>query len=243
MKLMVIGGGGREHAIIKKLKEIPAVEVIYCLPGNGGIAADAVCVSEIGAKDISAQVEFARAHGIDYAVVAPDDPLALGAVDALSAAGIPCFGPDKKAAVIEASKAFSKDLMKKYGIPTAKYELFTEAEAACAYIEAQGAPIVVKADGLALGKGVVVAATVEEAKLLWLLEDETLSEIPVELDEGETEGSFVGSAQDVTLSLPDLDDGGTLRLLFSVRLSDGRTLTAEAASWTETDGELEDAVG
>ena len=161
MKLMVIGGGGREHAIIKKLKENPAVEVIYCLPGNGGIAADAVCVSEIGAKDISAQVEFARVHGIDYAVVAPDDPLALGAVDALSAAGIPCFGPDKKAAVIE---AFSKDLMKKYGIPTAKYELFTEAEAACAYIEAQGAPIVVKADGLALGKGVVVAQTVEEAK-------------------------------------------------------------------------------
>ena len=164
MKLMVIGGGGREHAIIKKLKENPTVELIYCLPGNGGIAADAVCVSEIGAKDISAQVEFARAHGIDYAVVAPDDPLALGAVDALSAAGIPCFGPDKKAAIIEASKAFSKDLMKKYGIPTAKYELFTEAEAACAYIEAQGAPIVVKADGLALGKGVVVAQTVEEAK-------------------------------------------------------------------------------
>ena len=95
MKLMVIGGGGREHAIIKKLKENPAVEVIYCLPGNGGIAADAVCVSEIGAKDISAQVEFAKAHGIDYAVVAPDDPLALGAVDALSAAGLPCFGPDK----------------------------------------------------------------------------------------------------------------------------------------------------
>ena len=96
MKLMVIGGGGREHAIIKKLKENPAVEKIYCLPGNGGIAADAVCVSEIGAKDIPAQVEFAKAHGIDYAVVAPDDPLALGAVDALSEAGIPCFGPDKK---------------------------------------------------------------------------------------------------------------------------------------------------
>ena len=164
MKLMVIGGGGREHAIIKKLKENPAVEEIYCLPGNGGIAADAVCVPEIGAKDIPAQVEFAKVHRIDYAVVAPDDPLALGAVDALTEAGIPCFGPDKKAAVIEASKAFSKDLMKKYGIPTAKYELFTDADAACAYIEAQGAPIVVKADGLALGKGVVVAQTVEEAK-------------------------------------------------------------------------------
>ena len=164
MKLMVIGGGGREHAIIKKLKENPAIEEIYCLPGNGGIAADAVCVPEIGAKDIPAQVEFAKAHRIDYAVVAPDDPLALGAVDALSEAGIPCFGPDKKAAVIEASKAFSKDLMKKYGIPTAKYELFTDADAACAYIDSQGAPIVVKADGLALGKGVIVAQTVEEAK-------------------------------------------------------------------------------
>ena len=164
MKLMVIGGGGREHAIIKKLKENPAVEKIYCLPGNGGIAADAVCVSEIGAKDIPAQVEFAKAHGIDYAVVAPDDPLALGAVDALSAAGIPCFGPDKKAAVIEASKAFAKDLMQKYNIPTAKYRVFTDAPSACAYIDAEGAPIVVKADGLALGKGVIIAATRDEAK-------------------------------------------------------------------------------
>ena len=175
MKLMVIGGGGREHAIIKKLKENPAVEKIYCLPGNGGIAADAVCVSEIGAKDIPAQVEFAKAHGIDYAVVAPDDPLALGAVDALSAAGIPCFGPDKKAAVIEASKAFAKDLMQKYNIPTAKYRIFTDAPSACAYIDAEGAPIVVKADGLALGKGVVVAQTVEEAKaaVRAMIEDKT----------------------------------------------------------------------
>ena len=131
MKLMVIGGGGREHAIIKKLKENPAVEEIYCLPGNGGIAADAVCVPEIGAKDIPAQVEFAKVHRIDYAVVAPDDPLALGAVDALTEAGIPCFGPNN---------------------------------AACAYIDSQGAPIVVKAAGLALGKGVIVAQTVEEAK-------------------------------------------------------------------------------
>ena len=164
MKLMVIGGGGREHAIIKKLKENPAVEEIYCLPGNGGIAADAVCVPEIGAKDIPAQVEFAKAHRIDYAVVAPDDPLALGAVDALTEAGVPCFGPDKKAAVIEASKAFAKNLMQKYNIPTAKYRVFTDAPSACAYIDAEGAPIVVKADGLALGKGVVVAQTVEEAK-------------------------------------------------------------------------------
>ena len=165
MKLMVIGGGGREHAIIKKLKENPAVEVIYCLPGNGGIATDAVCVSEIGAKDISAQVEFARAHGIDYAVVAPDDPLALGAVDALSAAGIPCFGPDKKAAVIEASKAFSKDLMKKYDIPTAAYENFDAPQKALDYLHTQVKfPIVLKADGLALGKGVLICNTLEEAE-------------------------------------------------------------------------------
>ena len=178
MKLMVIGGGGREHAIIKKLKENPAVEKIYCLPGNGGIAADAVCVSEIGAKDIPAQVEFAKVHGIDYAVVAPDDPLALGAVDALSEAGIPCFGPDKKAAVIEASKAFAKDLMQKYNIPTAKYRVFTDAPSACAYIDAEGAPIVVKADGLALGKGVVVAQTVEEAKaaVRAMIEDKTFGQ-------------------------------------------------------------------
>ena len=164
MKLMVIGGGGREHAIIKKLKENPAVEEIYCLPGNGGIAADAVCVPEIGAKDIPAQVEFAKAHGIDYAVVAPDDPLALGAVDALTEAGIPCFGPDKKAAVIEASKAFSKDLMKKYNIPTAAYENFTDPDKALAYLETAKFPIVLKADGLALGKGVLICQDLEEAK-------------------------------------------------------------------------------
>ena len=163
MNLLVIGGGGREHAIVKKLKENPAVETIYCAPGNGGIAADAVCVPEIGAKDISAQVDFAKTHSIDFAVVAPDDPLVLGAVDALEAAGIPCFGPEAKAAIIEGSKVFSKDLMKKYHIPTAKYETFTDLDAALAYIRREGAPIVVKADGLALGKGVIVAQTVEEA--------------------------------------------------------------------------------
>ena len=163
MKLMVIGGGGREHAIIKKLKENPSVTEIFALPGNGGIAADAVCVN-IGAKDIEAQVEFAKANAIDYAVVAPDDPLALGAVDALTAAGIPCFGPDAKAAIIESSKAFSKDLMKKYGIPTAAYETFTDAESAASYLDTVSAPIVVKADGLALGKGVIIAQTIEEAK-------------------------------------------------------------------------------
>ena len=164
MKLLVIGGGGREHAIIRKLKENPAVETVYALPGNGGIAADAVCVPEIGAKDIPAQVAFATAHGIDYAVVAPDDPLALGAVDALEKAGIPCFGPDAKAAVIESSKAFAKDLMKKYGIPTAKYETFSDPESAGAYLERCDLPIVVKADGLALGKGVIIAETREQAR-------------------------------------------------------------------------------
>ena len=135
MRLMVIGGGGREHAIIKKLKENPAVEVIYALPGNGGIAADAICVPEIGAKEIAKQVEFAKANAIDYCVVAPDDPLALGAVDALTAAGFPCFGPNAKAAIIESSKAFSKDLMKKYGIPTAAYEIFTDLQAAYDYLD------------------------------------------------------------------------------------------------------------
>ncbi len=163
MKLMVIGGGGREHAIIKSLKKNPSVEEIFCLPGNGGIAMDATCVN-IGAKDISAQVEFALANGIDYAVVAPDDPLALGAVDALTEAGIPCFGPNKAAAIIESSKAFSKDLMKKYNIPTAAYETFTEAEKALAYVEKCDIPVVVKADGLALGKGVVIAQTRDEAR-------------------------------------------------------------------------------
>ena len=163
MKLMVIGGGGREHAIIRKLKENPAVEVLYALPGNAGMR-EAVPVPEIGAKDIPAQVAFALSHGVDYAVVAPDDPLALGAVDALTAAGIPCFGPDARAAVIESSKAFAKDLMKKYGIPTARYETFSDPESACAYLETCSLPIVVKADGLALGKGVVIATTREAAR-------------------------------------------------------------------------------
>ena len=163
MNIMVIGGGGREHAIIKKLRENPSVETIYALPGNGGMAADATCV-DIGAKDIPGIVKFARHHSIDFAVVAPDDPLVLGCVDELQAIGIPCFGPEAKAAIIEGSKAFSKDLMKKYHIPTAKYETFTELDEALAYLETQTAPIVVKADGLALGKGVIIAETIEEAK-------------------------------------------------------------------------------
>ncbi len=162
MKILVVGGGGREHTIIKKIKENPAVETVYALPGNGGIAADAVCVN-IGAKDIDGIVNFAREHQIDYAIVAPDDPLALGAVDALNAIGIPAFGPDKKAAVIESSKVFSKNLMKKYGIPTAAYEVFDKAEDAKAYVESCKIPVVIKADGLALGKGVIIAMQREEA--------------------------------------------------------------------------------
>ena len=163
MKLMVIGSGGREHTLIRSLRKCPDVECIYALPGNAGMEPDAVCVP-IGAKDIPAQVAFAREHGIDYAVVAPDDPLVLGAVDALEEAGIPCFGPRKNAAIIEGSKVFSKWLMKKYGIPTAAYEAFTVLDDALAYVEKQTPPIVVKADGLALGKGVVIAQSVDEAK-------------------------------------------------------------------------------
>ena len=163
MKLLVVGGGGREHAIIKKLKENPEVEKIFALPGNGGIAADAECVP-IGAKDIPAIVAFAVEQQVDYAVVAPDDPLVLGAVDALNEKGIPCFGPRAAAAQIEGSKVFAKDLMKKYGIPTAAYESFDDAAAALRYLETAEMPIVVKADGLALGKGVIIAQTREEAK-------------------------------------------------------------------------------
>ena len=163
MKILVVGSGGREHAIIKKLKENSEIEQIFALPGNGGIAMDATCVN-IGAKDIDSIVDFAVENKIDYAVVAPDDPLVLGCVDALEDKGIPCFGPRKNAAIIEGSKAFSKELMKKYGIPTAGYEIFDDAEKAYAYVEEVGVPIVVKADGLALGKGVLICSTEDEAK-------------------------------------------------------------------------------
>ena len=163
MKILVVGGGGREHAIIKKLKENPQVTEIFALPGNGGIAADAVCVN-IGAKDIPQIVEFAVSHGVDYAVVAPDDPLVLGAVDALEEKGIPCFGPRANAAIIEGSKVFAKDLMKKYHIPTAQYEVFTDMESALRYLDTAPVPTVIKADGLALGKGVIIAQTRQEAK-------------------------------------------------------------------------------
>ena len=162
MKIMVVGGGGREHAIIKKLKESKRVTEIYALPGNGGMANDAICVP-IGAKDIDAIVKFAIDNKIDYAVVAPDDPLVLGCVDALNEVGVPCFGPTKAAAIIEGSKVFSKNLMKKYGIPTASYEVFTNPVDALKYLESSLIPTVIKADGLALGKGVVIAFTKEEA--------------------------------------------------------------------------------
>ena len=166
MNLLVVGGGGREHAIIKKLKENPSVETIYALPGNGGIAADAVCVPEIGARDIDKIADFAKSHAIGFAVVAPDDPLALGCVDRLHEAGVPCFGPSAKAARIEASKVFSKNLMKKYGIPTARYQVFDDPAAALDCLRSPGVsfPAVIKADGLALGKGVLIPQTLKEAE-------------------------------------------------------------------------------
>ena len=163
MKLLVVGGGGREHAICWKLSQSPKVTELYCAPGNAGIAQVAKCVP-IKATDVEGIVRWAKENAMDFVMVAPDDPLALGMVDALEAAGIPAFGPRSDAAIIEASKAFSKELMKKYGIPTARYETFTDLPAALRYVEEQGAPIVVKADGLALGKGVTVAATVAEAQ-------------------------------------------------------------------------------
>ncbi|MBE6599171.1 MAG: phosphoribosylamine--glycine ligase [Ruminococcaceae bacterium] len=162
MKIIVVGSGGREHAIIKKLKKSSEIEKIYALPGNGGIAADAECVN-VGAKDISGIVEFAKANDIGFAVVAPDDPLVLGCVDALEEAGVPCFGPSAAAAQIEGSKVFSKNLMKKYGIPTAAYEVFESIETAMEYVKTAAYPLVIKADGLALGKGVLICEKYEDA--------------------------------------------------------------------------------
>ncbi len=163
MDIMVIGGGGREHAIIKKIKRSPNAGTIYSLPGNGGISEDAVCVP-IGAKDIRGIVKFALDNRVDFVVVTPDDPLALGAVDALHEAGIPCFGPVKRAAEIESSKIFAEELMKKYGIPTAKYKAFDDPEDAEIYLDASEYPVVIKADGLALGKGVIIANDRAEAR-------------------------------------------------------------------------------
>ena len=163
MKVLVVGSGGREHAICWALKKSPKVTELYCAPGNGGIGEIARCV-DVKATDIPGMVAWAKEHSIDFVMVAPDDPLAMGMVDALEAEGIRAFGPRKNAAIIEGSKAFSKELMKKYGIPTADYAVFTDKEQALYYVEKQGAPIVVKCDGLALGKGVVVAQTLDEAK-------------------------------------------------------------------------------
>ena len=162
MRIMVVGGGGREHAIIKKLRQSKRAGEIFALPGNGGMAKDATLVP-IGAKDIAAIVDFARSNAIDYAVVAPDDPLVLGCVDRLTEAGIPCFGPTANAAIIEGSKVFAKELMKKYSIPTASYEVFDNAERAYEYVKEAPLPTVIKADGLALGKGVIIATTRDEA--------------------------------------------------------------------------------
>ena len=162
MRVMVIGGGGREHAIIKRIKENPKVTELYALPGNGGIALDCECVP-ISATDLEKIAAFAVEKEIDYAVVTPDDPLVLGAVDLLESKGIPCFGPNKAAAIIEGSKAFSKDLMRRYGIPTAAYQTFRDPNDALAYVKTAPLPIVIKADGLALGKGVVIAETREQA--------------------------------------------------------------------------------
>lgn len=163
MNILVIGGGGREHAIIKKLKENPEVSTVYALPGNGGIAGDAICVP-IAATDIEGILAFATEKAVDFAVVAPDDPLAMGCVDRLHQINIPCFGPDAKAARIESSKVFSKHLMEKYGIPTASYAVFDDLDQALAYLDTAPLPTVIKADGLALGKGVIIAQTLEEAR-------------------------------------------------------------------------------
>ena len=163
MKVLVVGSGGREHAICWALHKSPKVSELCCAPGNGGIGEIARCV-DVKATDIPGMVAWAKENQMDFVMVAPDDPLAMGMVDAMEASGIRAFGPKANAAIIEGSKAFSKALMKKYGIPTAAYEVFTDKDAALSYVEAQGAPIVVKCDGLALGKGVVVAQTLEEAK-------------------------------------------------------------------------------
>lgn len=209
MKILVVGGGGREHAIIRKLKENPQASEIYALPGNGGIARDATCVP-IGAKDIDGIVRFAEENAIDFAVVAPDDPLVLGAVDRLNAIGIPCFGPKANAAVIEGSKVFSKNLMKKYGIPTAQYETFDNLTDALAYLETAPVPIVVKADGLALGKGVIIANTREEAKAAVhsMMEDKVFGE----------SGSHIVIEEFLTgpeVSVLALTDGTTLKPMVS----------------------------
>ena len=163
MKVLVVGNGGREHAIIQSIKKSKKIDQIFAIAGNGGIAADAITV-DMNVKDVEKIAAWAVDNAIDFAIVAPDDPLVLGAVDLLEEKGIPCFGPKKDAAIIEGSKIFSKNLMKKYGIPTAAYETFSDLESAIKYLETQDMPIVIKADGLALGKGVIIAETLDDAK-------------------------------------------------------------------------------
>lgn len=163
MNILLIGGGGREHAILKKLRENPKIEKIWALPGNAGFAGEAE-VTGISAEDMEAVLSFAQDHPVDYAVVAPDDPLVMGMVDRLEEIGIPCFGPSQKAAMIEGSKAFSKDLMKKYGIPTASYEVFTDLDKALEYVEKCPIPVVIKASGLAKGKGVSICEDRDDAR-------------------------------------------------------------------------------
>lgn len=177
MNILVVGSGGREHAIIKKLRESSQIDKIYALPGNAGFKKDAECV-EIEATDIEGVVSFTKNHKVDFAVVAPDDPLVMGMVDSLEEIGVPCFGPTKDAAIIEGSKAFSKELMKKYDIPTAEYEIFNKAEDAIKYVKEKGTPIVVKADGLAKGKGVLIAETEDEAvsAIKTIMEDKKFGE-------------------------------------------------------------------
>lgn len=177
MKVMVVGGGGREHAIIKKIKQNKNVTEIFALPGNGGMKDDAVLV-DIKAKDIKGITEFAVKNKVDFAIVAPDDPLVLGAVDALEEKGIKCFGPRANAAIIEGSKVFSKNLMKKYSVPTAAYEVFDNMNDALEYVESCPIPTVIKADGLALGKGVIIATTGEEAKnaIISMMQDKVFGE-------------------------------------------------------------------
>ncbi len=209
MKIMVVGGGGREHTIIRKLKENSEIQEIFALPGNGGIAADATCVP-IGAKDLDGIVAFAKEYAIDFAVVAPDDPLVLGAVDRLEEIGIPCFGPKANAAIIEGSKVFSKNLMKKYGIPTASYETFDDMDGALSYLDTCAVPAVVKADGLALGKGVIIAMTREQAKdaVRSMMEDKVFGE----------SGSHVVIEEFLTgpeVSVLAFTDGKTIRPMIS----------------------------
>ncbi len=163
MRILVVGGGGREHAIVRKLKESPRVTALYCAPGNGGIAADATCVP-IRATEVERLAQWAAEEKMDYVVVAPDDPLCMGLVDELQKRGVPAFGPDRAAARIEGSKVFAKDLMKRYGIPTASYRAFDDAQAALAYVRGLKTPVAVKADGLALGKGVILCRTAAQAE-------------------------------------------------------------------------------